>query len=294
MVGWWDRRWGQGHRTGHVTSQRVAGEGNTRPEEQQQRHRQRHHGKSSLSLTAPGLYTSTQLFNEEPNFDFRSSEFHEADVFILRIERFVGFLWRTLLQLYLNLFLCSLAGIDDVGGSWKSRGWRKVADLSSFIQFIIPEMEIKTWLDKWNAFIFYFSAHLWLKWAVGAQPWTSLAFQDVNSWLQPSIYLRYITTLVDIGRDHGEMLSPFQTNGIMNLSLVYQLIIKHWSGGGVSQCCSGGSENTTIKLFSHNCLLKCSNSSRSTWFLSGGRDDVVKQSNMPSLERPRWKQLLQR
>lgn len=74
------------------------------------------------SLTAPGLYKSTQLFNEEPNIDFRSSEFHEADVFILRIERFIGFLGRTLQQMYLNLFLCSLTGIDDVGGPWKSRG----------------------------------------------------------------------------------------------------------------------------------------------------------------------------
>lgn len=66
------------------------------------------------SLMAPGLYKYTQLFNEEPNIDFRSSEFHEANVFRLRIERFIGFLWRTLSQRYLNLFLCSLAGIDDV------------------------------------------------------------------------------------------------------------------------------------------------------------------------------------
>lgn len=68
------------------------------------------------------LYESTQLFDEEPNIDFRSSESHEADVFILRIERFAGLLWRALGQMYLNLFLCFLAGIDDVGGSWKSRG----------------------------------------------------------------------------------------------------------------------------------------------------------------------------
>lgn len=164
------------------------------------------------------LYESTQLFDEEPNIDFRSSESHEADVFILRIERFAGLLWRALGQMYLNLFLCSLAGIDDVGGSWKSRGWRKVADLSSFIQFIIPEMEIKTWLDKWYAFIFYFSAHLW---GSLGQNWGVQRRQ-----LVPTIHLLEIYhnwRLLE--RTEVKCWVHFRLMGLW----IYQLIIKHYN-----------------------------------------------------------------
>lgn len=76
--------------------------------------------------------------------DFRSSEFYEAYFSVLRGEK--PFIWnKECLKKYANIFFISFAGIDNVRGPWQ--GYRKVADLTSFIQFI-PKMEIKLWLDK--------------------------------------------------------------------------------------------------------------------------------------------------
>lgn len=68
----------------------------------------------------------------------------------------------------------------------KKRGVGKVADLT-FIQFMIPKMEIKLWLDKWNDIFFGFSALNLKNWAIS----TFLNWEDAKrcQLLVPSINL---------------------------------------------------------------------------------------------------------
>lgn len=92
------------------------------------------------------------LFFDDFHSDFRSSEFYEAYISVLRGEKL--FSWkREYLKKYANIYFISFAGIDNVRGPWQ--GYRKVADLTSFIQFI-PKMEIKLWLDKWKVDVVQF------------------------------------------------------------------------------------------------------------------------------------------
>lgn len=92
------------------------------------------------------------LFFDDFHSDFRSSEFYEAYISVLRGEKL--FSWKKeYLKKYANIYFISFAGIDNVRGPWQ--GYRKVADLTSFIQFI-PEMEIKLWLDKWKVDVVQF------------------------------------------------------------------------------------------------------------------------------------------